>query len=54
MKVILKNGSKKDTESCRSIFIRHDKYKVGNKNKNKLKSAKRFRNNHRQCSTDKS
>ena len=37
-----------------SIFIRHDKYKVGNKNKNKLKSAKRFRNNHRQCSTDKS
>ena len=34
-----------------SIFIRHDKYKVGNKNKNKLKSAKRFRNNHRQCST---
>ena len=28
--------------------------KVGNKNKNKLKSAKRFRNNHRQCSTDKS
>ena len=29
-------------------------YKVGNKNKNKLKSAKRFRNNHRQCSTDKS
>ena len=37
-----------------SIFIRHDKYKVGNKNKNKLKSAKRFRNNHRQYSTDKS
>ena len=37
-----------------SIFIRHDKYKVGNKNKNKLKSAKRFPNNHRQCSTDKS
>ena len=29
-------------------------YKVGNKNKNKLKSAKRFRNNDRQCSTDKS
>ena len=28
-------------------------YKVGNKNKNKLRSAKRFRNNHRQCSTDK-
>ena len=26
------------------------KYKGGNKNKNKLKSAKRFRNNHRQCS----
>ena len=36
------------------IFIRHDKYKVGNKYKNKLKSAKRLRNNHRQCSTDKS
>ena len=36
-----------------SIFIRHDKYKVGNKYKNKSKSAKRFRNNHRQCSTDK-
>ena len=34
-----------------SIFIRHDKYEVGNKNKNKLKSAKRFRDNHRQCST---
>ena len=29
-------------------------YKVGNKYKNKLKSAKRLRNNHRQCSTDKS
>ena len=29
-------------------------YKVGNKNKNKLKSGKRFRNNHCQCSTDKS
>ena len=36
------------------FFIHHDKYKVGNKSKNKLKSAKRFRNNHRQCSTDKS
>ena len=38
----------------RSIFIRHDKYEVGNENKNKFKSVKRFRNNHRQCPTDKS
>ena len=29
-------------------------HKVANKNKNKLKSAKHFRNNHLQCSTDKS
>ena len=27
-------------QNYKSIFIRHDKYKVGNKNKNKLKSAK--------------
>ena len=43
----------KERNDC-SIFILHDKYKVGNKNKNKLKSAKRFPNNHRQYSTDKS
>ena len=38
----------------RKTELKNRLYKVANKNKNKLKSAKPFRNNHRQCSTDKS
>ena len=41
-----------EIEESRKVVLLE--YKVGNKYKNKLKSAKRFRNNHRQCSTDKS
>ena len=38
---------------CPGTLLSKNFSKVGNKNKCKLKSAKRFRNNHRQCSTDK-